>query len=157
MPLALTFYTFVVGLHVVFAVSFLGAAGAFSILGPMMRDNPQHARFGLAVMQKVYKVAIFPGIVLVFASGLYQTIDGEWSDDAWLNVSIVLFLLMAALSVFVIYPAIKTAISELEKKGDAPGPPSATFVGAVTRLRTFGPLMGVSLMVITFLMVTRPF
>ncbi|MFY9489055.1 MAG: DUF2269 family protein [Solirubrobacterales bacterium] len=157
MSLALTFYSVVVGLHVVAAVSFLGAAGAFSVIGPMMRDNPQHAPFGLRVMKRVYEVAILPGAAIILATGIYQTIEGGWDEAAWLGVSAGLFVVQLFTGLAVVYPAIKTAIAELDKKGDTPGPPSETFMNSVKKLRTLGPMMGISMIIITFLMVTKPF
>ncbi|MGH2905554.1 MAG: DUF2269 family protein [Solirubrobacterales bacterium] len=158
MPLAITMYTLSVAIHVVFVVSFLGAAGAFSVIGPMMKDNPQHAVFGLQVIKKVYEVSVFPGILVVFGTGMYQLSDAGYNlgDDLWLTVSLVLFAFMVVAAFFLLYPATKTALSELESQ-ETPGPPSEKALKSIQTMRIFGPAMGISMMVITFLMVAKPF
>jgi hypothetical protein len=54
------------------------------------------------------------------------------------------------------YPAVKTAIGELESQ-EAPGPPSAKAQASFKKLATTGPMQGIGLLVITFLMVAKPF
>ena len=155
---AITTYQVSVGLHAVFAISFLGVAGANGIIGPAMRDNPQHAKFGLEIIKKIYEISVFPGIVLILLTGGYQMSKGPFdTSNAWLSVSLAIFAAMVIIGVFVLYPATKIAIAELEAKGDAPGPPSERFMAQTKKFRTLGPLMGVLLIVVAFLMAAKPF
>jgi uncharacterized membrane protein len=155
---AITTYQVSVGLHAVFAVSFLGVAGANSMIGPAMRKEPQHALFGLGIVKKIYEFSVFPGIVLILITGSYQASDARWSNNpTWLTVSLALFALMVIIGCFVLYPATRIAIAELTAKGDTPGPPSDRFIAQTKKFRILGPLMGVLLIVVTFLMAAKPF
>ena len=157
LPVAISTYTFVVAIHVVFAVSFLGAGAAFSVIGPLAGQNPQHAPFALKARKEIYEKAIIPGMLVVWGTGFYQWSDGGFGgDDLWLIVSVVLYAAITLIGLFLLYPGIKSVLAELESKSE-PGPPSAESQAKLKRLRVFGPFIGVSMMVITFLMVAQPF
>lgn len=156
MLLAMTMYTLSVAIHVVFVVSFLATAGAFSVIGPMAKDNPQHAVFALKVEKKIYETLVFPGILVVWGTGLYQWSDGNFGSDAWLVASALLFAFMTITTFAVNYPAAKTALTELEGQTE-PGPPSAKAQASFKKMAALGPVMGITFMVITFLMVAQPF
>lgn len=158
MLLAMTMYTLSTAIHVVFVVSFLATAGAFSVIGPMAKENPQHAVFALKVEKKIYETMVFPGLLIVWGTGIYQSSDGgfDLGDDLWLTVSVLLFLFMTVATFAVNYPAAKTALTELESQTE-PGPPSEKAQAAFKKMAALGPVMGITFMVITFLMVAQPF
>jgi uncharacterized membrane protein len=156
-PLAISLYSLSVGVHVVFVVSFLAAAGAFSVIGPMAKENPEHAIFALKVEEKIYKTLVFPGILVVWGTGIYQSSDGNFSgDDLWLWISVALFAFMTFATFVINYPAVKNALSELESQTE-PGPPSESAQKSLKTLATFGPIMGITFLVIAFLMGAKPF
>lgn len=157
MPLAITMYTLSTAIHVVFVVSFIGTTGAFGIIGPMSKEEPQHAEFTLKFIKKAYETMVFPGLLVVWGTGIYQSADGPWKGgDLWLTISVVLFALMSLAAVFVMYPAVKFVLAEFAAKTE-PGPPSPEAQKKLALFGKVGPAMGVSLMVITFLMVAKPF
>lgn len=157
MSFAITFYSISVGVHVVFVVSFLATAGAFSVLGPMAKENPEHAIFALKVEKKIYETMVFPGLLVVWGTGIYQSSDGGFgSDDLWLVISTVLFIYMTVATLALSYPAVKNALSELESQTE-PGPPSASAQKSLGLLGKIGPTMGLSFLVIAFLMSAQPF
>lgn len=157
MLLAITLYQISVGLHAVFAISFIGVAGANGVIGPMSRENPQHALFALKVSEKIHKTAVIPGMIGVIVTGVYQTIDGPWTgSDWWLNIGVAIFAVMVVISLFILHPANKVAQAELEAQTE-PGPPSAKFQAAVGKLGKLGPAMGIMLIIVAFLMGAKPF
>lgn len=152
-----TFIQFVVGLHVVFAISFLGVAGANGVIGPMSRENPEHALFALKVSEKIHNTVVIPGIVGILVTGIYLMIKGPWDfGDAWLTLSLILFAVMLILSLLVLHPANQTARAELESQTE-PGPPSAAFQAAAAKLGALGPVMGILMIAVGFLMAAKPF
>ncbi|MBJ7355531.1 MAG: DUF2269 family protein [Thermoleophilaceae bacterium] len=154
---AITMYTLSTAIHVVFVVSFIAPSGAFSVIGPMAKSNPQHAVFALKVNKKIYETLIFPGVLVVWGTGIYQSSDGGFSgDDLWLSISVAIYALMTIASIFVLYPATKSVLAELEGKTE-PGPPSEQAQKKLKTLGTIGPMMGIGMIVITFLMVAQPF
>lgn len=157
MLLAFTLYQFSIGLHAIFAISFLGVAGANGVLGPMSREHPENALFALKVSRKIHKTLIVPGAIGVFVTGLYMWIDGPWnSSDLWLMIGVALFFVMFFLGIFVLSKSNEVAIDELENQAE-PGPPSALFQAEVKKLGALGPAMGVMLIVVSFLMSAKPF
>lgn len=154
---AITMYTLSTAIHVIFVVSFLATAGSFAVIGPMAKENPQHVTFALKVMLKIFVAFIFPGILVVWGTGIYQSADGGWTgSDLWLTISAVIFAYMTIIAAFVLYPATKSALAEIEGQTE-PGPPSAKAQSDLKKLGMFGPIQGLSLLVITFLMVAKPF
>lgn len=157
MLLAITTYTVVTAIHVIFAVSFLGTAGAFGVIGPMARDNPQHAVFALKVNKKIYETAVLPGVAGIWLTGIYQWADGGWgSSDVWLMLSVVWYAVLSLVGIFVLYPGIKSVLAEMEAKTE-PGPPSPESQAKLKLMGTLGPIFGISMIAITFLMVAKPF
>lgn len=154
---AISLYSISLGVHVVFVVSFVATAGAFSVLGPMAKEAPEHALFALKVERKVYETLVFPGIFVVWGTGIYQASDGGFeTSDWWLTISTVLFLFMTAVTFLLNYPAVKNAISEIEAQAE-PGPPSESAQKSLALLGKLGPVMGITFMVIAFLMAAKPF
>lgn len=157
MPIAITMYTLSVAIHVVFVVSFIATAGSFAVIGPMAKENPQHVTFALKVMLKIFVTFIFPGLLVVWGTGIYQASDGGWkASDLWLTISVIIFAYMTIVAALVLYPATKSALAEFEGQSE-PGPPSAKAQSDLKKLALFGPLQGLGLMIITFLMVAKPF
>lgn len=157
MPTAITLYQISLGLHAVFAISFIGVAGANGVIGPMSRENPEHALFALKVSDKIHKTCVIPGIIGILVTGIYQSAKGPWDGgDLWLTISVILFFVLAGLSLFVLHPANKVAIAELEAQSE-PGPPSERFQKEVAKLGAIGPMMGIMLIIIGFLMAAKPF
>jgi uncharacterized membrane protein len=157
MPIAITMYTLSTAIHVVFVVSFIAAAGSFSVLGPMAKEQPQHVTFALGAMKKILETLVLPGVLVVWGTGIYQASDGGWKgSDLWLTISVILFAFMTIVAAFVIYPSTKSALAEFEAQTE-PGPPSAKAQSDLKKLGIFGPMQGLSLLVITFLMVAKPF
>jgi hypothetical protein len=154
---AITLYNISLGLHAVFAISFIGVAGANGVIGPMSRENPEHALFALKVSDKIHKTAVIPGMIGITITGIYQMADGPWDGgDLWLTIGVLLFLVMVGLSLFVLHPANKVAMHELESQTE-PGPPSEAFQAAVGKLGKIGPAMGIMLILVGFLMAAKPF
>ncbi|MBJ7347924.1 MAG: DUF2269 family protein [Thermoleophilaceae bacterium] len=158
--LAVTVYSISVGIHVIFAVSFLGMAGSFSVIGPAVREDITKAPFALGVIGKIQRIGVIPGVIGILLTGMYQLSNSSYtpSDDAWLLVSLIIFALMVG-GLFITMPAVQTAKAEAEKFLAADGPPVPTpaFVAAIKKMSMIGPATGVGLMLITFLMEVKPF
>jgi hypothetical protein len=159
---ALSFYSVVVAFHVIVVVIALGSAFMFPILGVHSRKNPQHTPFALGVTKFTMERIVFPGYALIMATGIYQSIDQDWFDRdqvIWLHVSMALFLLIIALGTLVAYPAVKKALRVYESATADGGQfvPTPEFLGLVKRQKTVGPIMGLSIIAITFLMEAKPF
>lgn len=158
--LAITTYSFVSAFHVIFTILFLGVTFSFAFIAAAAQENPQHAHFALGITRKIQEVLVIPGGILIFATGIYLALDGEWfdrSEIAWLHIGMTWFLIAWLIGTFISYPSTKTMQAELAKQADNPGPPSELFQKKAALMNKVGPFLGISILVIAFLMVAKPF
>lgn len=157
--LAITTDSIIVFLHVFFVILFLGVTYSFMFIGNASREAPEHGLFGLGITRKIQEVLVIPGGALIFVTGLYLAIADDWfkaDDNLWLHVSMTWFVIAWLVGTFVSYPAVKTMQRELENK-EGPGPPSDLFMSKRNLMSKIGPILGFSILGITFLMITKPF
>ena len=145
-------------LHVMGAILAFGPTFAFSIMGAMAGREPQHANFSAreaaAIGNKlVYPVAIFQGVtgvLLILATGISLT------ASTWLGLGIVLYAIALTYSLTIQRNALHHLI-ELSSTPPAPGsPPSPEIPATVKKIQRGGMFLGTLVVVIVFLMVTKP-
>jgi uncharacterized membrane protein len=146
-------------LHVMGAIIAFGPGYSAPIIGRLAGQEPQHANFAARINaaitdQRVVPLAIFQGI-----TGLVLIWLGSFNPftQLWLGVGIVLYLLALGYALFVQRPTIQRIVA----LSSAPPPPGATgpsheLVAAITRARQGGIILGVLVLVIVILMVTKP-
>lgn len=152
-------FPWVLFLHVMGAILAFGPTFAFSIIGAMGAQEPQYANFATRVSARigdrlVAPLAIFQGVTgvaLILISGR------DLMGSRWLLVAIVLYAIALGYSLFVQRRDVRRII-ELTS---APPPPGATgpppgLPEVVARVRRAGPIVGVIIVVIVFLMVVKP-
>ncbi len=157
---ALTTYSFIVALHVIFVVTMLGVTFSFVFISGAAKKDPPHMLFALGVTRKIQETLVLPGIPLILGTGLYLAIDGKWhdqADSAWIVISEAWYTLAILISVFIAYPAVKTMQAEATKMAENPGPPSEAFMAKAGIMKRLGPFLSFTAVGITFLMVAKPF
>jgi uncharacterized membrane protein len=153
-------------LHVGGAILAFGPGFSFMILGPMAGQEPQHANFALRFQRRVTTRMIVPlalfqgvtGLLIVWETGI------DLLSTSWLLVAIVLYLIALALAIGIGIPtlnrlvALTSAPPPQPMPGDAPrsGPPPEV-AALVRRGRLVGMTQSVLVLIIVFLMVTKPF
>ncbi len=155
------FFPFILFLHVLGAVIAFGPTFAFSIMGGLAGREPQHANFSarqVAAISRgiIYPLAIFQGItgVLLIVSGKLDV-----TSRAWLEIAIVLYLILITYGLTVQRNALHHLIeltSTPPPAGTPPGPPPPEIGAAVRKVRRGGTFMGITIVVIVFLMVVKP-
>lgn len=152
------FVPFLLFLHVMGAILAFGPTFAYSIMGAMAGREPQHANFSsrqvAAIGNKlVYPLAIFQGItgvLLIIASGR------DMSTSIWLTIAIVLYAIVLIYALTVQRNALHHLI-ELTSTPPAPGQaPSPEIPAIVKKIQRGGMFMGLSVVIIVFLMVVKP-
>lgn len=138
--------------HVLSAIALLGPMFVFPFL-PRVVTAPYPTPV-LRVMRLIEDMVLL-FLVVQLATGVWLIWLGHWSDDfsaaKWLQVSIGLFVIAAGLGSGFLRPRLKRAL-QLSERGDDAGAmkvlePSEKIVG---------PLLVVLAVVITFLMVYKP-
>lgn len=156
-PVATDFYTVVVAFHVIFALIGLGSAFAFPFIGALAKANPQNTVFALKVNLTIITKWISPMAVLVLLTGIYQAIDGPYSfgDAKWLDASLVLFIVYMGIIGAITTPGTRRALALAEENPG--GPPPQEMISLIQRNAKLGPILGLMIIAITFLMEAKPF
>jgi uncharacterized membrane protein len=162
-----TLFTILLFVHVLGAIVAFGPSFAFSIIGAMGGKEPMHANFALRVTHRIAHGLLWPLALLqgLTGIGLILTIPGgiDLTKAIWLDVAIVLYLFALGFSYFVQTPTLVKLVEMSSTPPPAPAPgtapsgPPPAFMALVKRSQRGGMLLGLLVVVIVFLMVTKPF
>lgn len=160
-------------LHVAGAIVAFGPTYAFAFIGSMGGKEPQHVNFALRVQEHISKGLVFPlalvqgvtGLLLVWR--LSDVSHASFIDTlahGWLLTAIVLYLIALGNAYFVLIPTGAQLVEATSAPPPAPsagapapsGPPPHV-AALVSRGRMFGMINSLLILVIVFLMVTKPF
>jgi uncharacterized membrane protein len=153
-------------LHVGGAILGFGPTYAFLFLGPMAGREPPHANFALRFQQRVATRLVIPLAVLQGVTGLLLLwrIGFDLLQRGWLIVAIVLYLIALAIAFGVMLPTLRRLVELTSGPPPAPPPgspppsgPPPHVAALVRRGRLAGMTNATLILVIVFLMVTKPF
>lgn len=152
-------------LHIGGAILAFGPTYAFLLLGPMAAGEPAHRNFALRFQQRVATRLVVPLAVLQGITGLLLVwrIGFELFQKGWLIVAIVLYLIALGIAFGIMLPALRTLVPATASPppappaGSAPAGPPPHIVATARRARLAGMVNAVLIIVIVFLMVTKPF
>ena len=145
-------------LHVLGAIIAFGPTFAYSIMGAMAGREPQHANFSARQTQAignklVYPLAIFQGVtgvLLIMATSL------DVQKQTWLGLGILLYAITLTYALTIQRNALHHLIA-LTSTPPAPGsPPNPEIRATVKKIQRGGIFLGLMIVVIVFLMVTKP-
>jgi uncharacterized membrane protein len=97
------------------------------------------------VANPLYGLLLLTGIAMVFTARYSFT-------TLWIGAALVLYLVAIVMAFVLITPNFRAAIRALETDGSE----SATYRSAMARGRVLGPIIGVIVLAIVFLMVVKP-
>lgn len=152
------FLPFLLFLHVMGAILAFGPTFAYSIMGAMAGREPQHANFSArqteAIGNKlVYPLAVFQGVTGVL---LILAANRDLAKEMWLGIGIVLYAIALIYALTVQRNALLHLI-ELTSTPPAPGSaPSPEIPATVKKIQRGGIFLGLLIVVIVYLMVTKP-
>lgn len=153
-------------LHVGGAVVAFGPTFAFPFIGAAGGREPQHVNFALRVQERISQRLVFPLALVQGVTGLLLVwrIGFDLLTRGWLLLGIALYLTALAIAYFVLIPTGHRLIEATS--GPPPAPPAGApapsgppphVAALVKRGRTFGMVNAVLILIIVFLMVTKPF
>ena len=153
-------------LHVGGAIIGFGPSFAFPILGPMAGREAQHGNFALRFQHRVATKLILPLAIFQGVTGLLLIWKVGYNIFAtgWLLAGIALYLVLLGMNMGIALPTVSRLIAltsappPVSPTGASPpsGPPPEV-AALVRRGRLLGMLSAVIIVVIVFLMVTKPF
>ena len=151
--------------HIAGAIIAFGPSFVFPLLGPMIGKEPQHAHFGVMIMEAIEKRLILPVALtmLVSGGGLIFATSINPTGSPWLGAGVILYLIQLGIALGIQLPA-TAQLARLTAQGPPPGgpPPGAPpgpppEIAALTRRsRMVGMFMTLNLFIIIFLMVVKP-
>jgi len=157
-------------LHVMGAIMAFGPPFAFAFFGPMAAREPQHVNFTIRLQDRISKGLILPLALFQGVTGVGLLWKGDWVylQRGWLLLAVALYVIALANALFNLTP---TARKLIDATSGPPPPRPETPAGApaavqgppphiaalVRRARMSAMVNLVLIVVIVFLMVTKPF
>ena len=151
--LGLTTYLFFKFLHVLFAIMAVGFNASYGVLLSRAAKEPEHEGHVLRTVKVLDDRFANPPYGLLLVTGLTMVWVGRVDlTQFWLATAIVLYIIVAVLAAGVFSPALRAQISALDEHGAS----SEEFRGASRRGTTVGMIIAALVVIIVFLMVTKP-
>ena len=151
--LALGWYEVVKFLHVLLAIVAVGFNATYGIWLARAAKEPEHEAFTLRGVKLLDDRFANPAYGLLLVTGLLMVWIGDLDlTQFWLLASLVLYVVAVGLGLFVYTPTLRGQIAALETAGAA----STEFQTLSKRGTTVGIVLAVDVIVIVFLMVTKP-
>ena len=161
-PLAITGYELSLFVHITAAVVGFGATFAESVMFPVaMKLDRRHLPYVHRLQLTINQSLATPALVVVLATGIYQTIDGDWGfGDFWISASMLIVILIGGLNGAYFIPEDRRLGPMVQREIDAAGGGEASLSGEyqhrARREGIVGAITGMLVIVAIFLMVTKP-
>ena len=148
-------------LHVLGAIVAFGPGFAAMVVGPMVAKEPQYANFYARTQLLSGRRLVTPVSISLAVTGIAMILVRGWSvltgGSHWLEAAILLYVVAVVVAMAFQAPAGRRLV-ELTAQPPAPGAgPSPEIRQVAGRVRTGGIVLSTLTVVITFLMVTKPF
>jgi uncharacterized membrane protein len=161
-----TLFGIILFLHVLGAIVAFGPTFAFPIIGGMGGKEPMHANFATRATEAVAHRMVFPLALVQGVTGVLLVATGnvDLTKALWLDVAIVLYVMALGWSYFRQTPAVARLVELTTMPAGGPpagGPPAGGpppgVPEAVRKVQQGGMILGLLIVAIVFLMVTKPF
>ena len=151
--LAIETYEVLKFLHVLLAIVAVGFNATYGIWLARAARERDHEAFALRGVKFLDDRFANPAYALLLVTGLLMVWVGDLDlTQFWLLAALILYAIAVVLGLFVYTPTLRNQIAALESAG----PDSPEFRALSTRGTTVGILLAADVIVIVFLMVTKP-
>ena len=162
-PLAITAYELSLFVHISAVVVGFGATFAESVMFPVaMKLDPRHLPYVHRLQLTINQLFATPALVVVLATGLYQTVEGlYWGlGDFWISASMLIVIVIGGLNGAYFIPEDRRLGPMVQREIDAAGGGqvrlSEEYQRRARREGVAGAIAGLLVIVAIFLMVTKP-
>lgn len=154
-PLAVSSYELSMFLHVTAAVVGLGATFAMAVAFPLaLKIDERHLPYVHALSLRLSQFFALPALLVLLATGFYQVAEADWDlGDPWLSASMGIVVVLLGLTLAYFIPADRRLGAQAER--ELPDL-SDEYMRAAQREGGIGALTGLLVVVVVFLMVTKP-
>jgi hypothetical protein len=163
--LAVDVYDFSVAVHVMASIVAFGPLFAFPIfIAVAERRDLLSLPVVLRAVNRTERALVVPVGALVGFTGVYQAIDGPFTfdDDLWMTIGFVLYLLVFGALVLVVEPMRAEAADEADRMLDEATdedehlPLSEAYRARMRLPNTLMPAIGIVLLFVVYLMEVKP-
>ena len=146
-------------LHILFALGLFAGLGASMALAPLVRVliGTGHLAAVISAAERNVRVVSIPSGIATVVFGYAAAESGRWNtfDEAWLLLSLIGSVALVGLNAFIVLPHLRLIKTELARSA-VPGP---ELIARITRplIRYIGMAQMITLLVIVYLMVQKPF
>jgi uncharacterized membrane protein len=157
---SITFHSILVFIHVTAAVVGIGATFALAVAFPLAvrLAEPRSLLFVHRLSLEVTRKLASPALLVILITGIWQAADGDFDFGAfWISAAFVIVIVVGALqgAYFIRTDRKLIAMIEKELSGGATEL-SAEYQKEAQREGGMGALVGLLVVVVLFLMVTKP-
>ena len=151
--LGVTLYAGLKFLHVLSAIVAVGANATYGLWLTRARSSPEHEEFALRGIKILDDRIANPTYAVLLVTGILTALDGHWSfGQLWIALGIGLYVLLAVIAAIVFTPSLRQQIEVLASEGrDSP-----RYAQLAARVQASGAILGVIVVGIVFIMVTKP-
>jgi uncharacterized membrane protein len=151
--LGVTLYTGLKFVHVLAAIIAVGTNVTYGVWLTRARHSPESELFALRGVKFLDDRVANPAYGVLLIAGILTVLEGHWSfGQLWIVLGIVGYVLVVAIAVAVFTPSLRGQIEVLATDGR--GSPRYRELGR--RVQTSGAILGVIVIAIVFIMVTKP-
>lgn len=138
-------------LHILIAIIAMGTSAGLGIILEFYGNHPTHGPFVLRAIRRLLAFVVVPGYVLMLATGLWL-VHLSWSlTMKWIQASLILWG-VAAVLLSVALAVLRKQVTLLEQAG----PASKSYRRITLLERALGAGAGLVVVIILYLMVTKP-
>ena len=149
----MTWYEFFKFLHVFMAIIAVGFNASYAIWLARAAKEPEHEGYALRGVQFLDDRFANPAYAVLLVSGLAMVWVGDLGlKTFWIGAGLTLFIIVSLVALLVYTPTLKKQIETFE----AGGAGSAAYQALAKKSTAVGMFLGVAVVVIVFLMVTKP-
>lgn len=147
-------YTLIKWLHVLLAITAVGANVTYGAWLARATRDPQHLTFALRGVKFLDDRVANPAYGLLLVTGVILWWRLPWPlQTGWLLAALFLYVLVLVLGLGVYTPLLRRQIAAAEQ----PGPASAEYRAIARQGMLLGIVLALLVVAITFLMVSKPF
>jgi uncharacterized membrane protein len=146
-------YTIIKWVHVSMAIIAVGFNASYAVWLARAARAPEHQAYVLRGVKVLDDRFANPAYGVLLLTGLWMVAISPWEITTfWILTALILFAVTVVLAAAVYTPTLKKQIETLESEGSS----SENYIRLAARSRVTGIVLGIIVVGIVFLMVTKP-
>ena len=150
----MTFYSFLLMVHVIAAVCGLGASFAIPVITKMAKTTSQ-AKFTMSLIGKIEKLPKFGSITLLITGLIMGVVNTELFKEIWFISSLVIYVLVQFIVAGILPKKIKQQAAVLEKADSDELP--AEYIEIGKQMGPYNGMVHAAAVILLILMSVKPF